>query len=268
MAAPNTTTGETERKMTSESDFGIVIRPFNPAPDSWDEVAVSRICEITAPPDLRSVLAPAPSAPLAPYLWALPYVRLEPGTCFVLDASDITALAADASSADVTGTSSLVPSSCVGYILCAPSTPSFVATYEETYLPTLPSSWAAPPPPALKWEGATLAGGVLQALHSPGSMLHSDFPALVEEYPAHLHIDLLPAFQSKGWGAKMIERLEIELRAKGVRGVHLVMGAGNGDAERFYGRQGFERWGVVMDGGKSGEKGVRGDGGVVLCKKL
>ncbi|OBT89247.1 hypothetical protein VE02_04284 [Pseudogymnoascus sp. 03VT05] len=256
--------GEIERKMASDSESGIVIRPFNPAPDSWDEVAVSRICEITAPPDLRSVLAPAPSAPLAPYLWALPYVRLQPETCFVLDAS----ACAGGDDGDVTGTSSLVPANCVGYILCGPSTPSFVATYKESYLPTLPASWAAPPPPALKWEGDTLAGGMLQALHSPGSMLHPDFPELVEEYPAHLHIDLLPAFQSKGWGAKMIERLEEELRGRGVRGVHLVMGAGNEGAERFYGRQGFERWGVVMDGGKSGEKGVRGDGGVVLCKKL
>lgn len=99
-------------------------------------------------------------------------------------------------------------------------------------------------------------------------MLQSGFPSLVEEYPAHLHIDILPAFQSKGWGAKMVERLEEELRGRGVRGVHLVMGAGNEAGERFYGRMGFGRWGVVMDGGVSGETGVRGDGGVVLCKKL
>ncbi|OAF54545.1 hypothetical protein VC83_09176 [Pseudogymnoascus destructans] len=211
MAAPNTTAGETEKKMAMDSESGIVIRPFNPAPDSWDEVAVSRICEITAPPNLRAILAPAPSAPLAPYLWALPYVRLEPGTCFVLDASASTGNA----DGDVTGTSSLVPASCVGYILCAPSTPSFVAAYEETYLLTLSPWWAAPPPPSLPWEGATLGGGMLQALHNPSSMLHSDFPELVEEYPAHLHIDILPAFQSKGLGAKMIERLETELRGRG-----------------------------------------------------
>lgn len=109
---------------------------------------------------------------------------------------------------------------------------------------------------------------MLQALHNPASMLHSDFPKLMEEYPAHLHIDILPAFQSKGLGAKMIERLEEELRGKGVRGVHLVMAAGNEGAERFYKRQGFERWGVVMDGGVSGEKGVKEDGCVVVCKKL
>ncbi|OBT42911.1 hypothetical protein VE00_07318 [Pseudogymnoascus sp. WSF 3629] len=179
MAAPNTTAGETERKMGSDAELGIVIRPFNPAPDSWDEVAVSRICEITAPPDLRAVLAPAPSAPLAPYLWALPYVRLEPGTCFVLDAS-ASASAGDGDG-DVTGTSSLVPATCVGYILCAPSTPSFVTTYTSTYLPTLPISWSAPPPPSLPWSGATLGGGMLQALHTPSSMLQSDFPPLVEE---------------------------------------------------------------------------------------
>ncbi|KAL5353964.1 hypothetical protein ACLOAV_000049 [Pseudogymnoascus australis] len=242
MAAPGTITGETERKIDSDSG----------------------ICEITAPPDLRAVLTPAPSAPLAPYLWALPYVRLEPGTCFVLDAS---ASAAEADG-DVTQTSSLVPTSCVGYILSVPSTPSFVTAYEERYLRTLPASWSAPRPPSLPWSGSTLGGGMLQALHNPASMLHSDFPKLVEEYPAHLHIDILPAFQSKGLGAKMIERLEEELRGKRVRGVHLVMAAGNEGAERFYKRQGFERWGEVMDGGVSGEKGVKEDGCVVVCKKL
>ncbi|KFY23837.1 hypothetical protein V491_02393, partial [Pseudogymnoascus sp. VKM F-3775] len=43
MAAPTTSVGEAERTTPSESESGIVVRPFNPAPDSWDEVAVSRI---------------------------------------------------------------------------------------------------------------------------------------------------------------------------------------------------------------------------------
>ncbi|KFX86289.1 hypothetical protein O988_09670, partial [Pseudogymnoascus sp. VKM F-3808] len=174
MAASGTATREGEQKMGKSE--GIVIRPFNTAPDSWDEVSISRICEITAPPDLRAVLTPPPFAPLAPYLWAIPYVRLEPGTCFVLDASGISSPA----DADVTRTSNMVPSSCVGYIMCAPSTAEFVAKFEKSYLPSLPGTWAAPPPPALPWSGETLRGGMLQALHSPAAMLHSEFPELLE----------------------------------------------------------------------------------------
>ncbi|KFY58614.1 hypothetical protein V497_04740 [Pseudogymnoascus sp. VKM F-4516 (FW-969)] len=174
MAASSTTAGEGEQQ-TGKSE-GIVIRPFNPAADSWDEVSISRICEITAPPDLRAVLTPPPSAPLAPYLWAIPYVRLEPETCFVLDASGVSS-----ADADVTRTSNMVPSSCVGYVMCAPSTAEFVTKFEKSYLPSLPGTWAAPPPPALPWSGDTLGGGMLQALHAPAAMLHSEFPELLED---------------------------------------------------------------------------------------
>ncbi|KFY08586.1 hypothetical protein V492_06100, partial [Pseudogymnoascus sp. VKM F-4246] len=71
-ATTSSAAAEKSGNTDSASDSGILIRPFNPTPSSWDEVAVSRICEITAPPNLRAVLAPPPCAPLAPYLWAIP----------------------------------------------------------------------------------------------------------------------------------------------------------------------------------------------------
>ena len=66
----------------------------------------------------------------------------------------------------------------------------------------------------------------------------------------------------------MIARLEEELKAQGARGVHLVMDGGNRRAVGFYERCGFGRWEVVMDGGESGEVGRRGDGCLVLVKRL
>ena len=38
------------------------------------------------------------------------------------------------------------------------------------------------------------------------------------EYPAHLHIDLLPELQGQGWGRRLIDTLVAALRERGVRG--------------------------------------------------
>jgi ribosomal protein S18 acetylase RimI-like enzyme len=59
------------------------------------------------------------------------------------------------------------------------------------------------------------------------------------EYPAHLHIDLLPEAQGAGWGRTLITELFDALRAKGVAGVHLVASGRNTGAVAFYRRLGF-----------------------------
>ncbi len=41
------------------------------------------------------------------------------------------------------------------------------------------------------------------------------------EYPAHLHIDLLPETQGQGLGRGLMETLFAELTRRGVRGLHL-----------------------------------------------
>jgi ribosomal protein S18 acetylase RimI-like enzyme len=61
------------------------------------------------------------------------------------------------------------------------------------------------------------------------------------EYPAHLHIDLLPALQRDGWGRRLIDAVIDALRERGVRGVHLVATADNRGALAFYDRLGFTR---------------------------
>ncbi len=59
------------------------------------------------------------------------------------------------------------------------------------------------------------------------------------EYPAHLHIDLLPEAQGQSWGRKLIQTLVVALREQGVSGLHLVAGADNTGAIAFYPRVGF-----------------------------
>lgn len=86
-------------------------------------------------------------------------------------------------------------------------------------------------------------------------------------YPAHLHINVLPGFTGKGWGAKMVEVFLGAIKSAGARGVHLGMVRTNDGARRFYERLGFRLCEEVLDGGESGEKGRHG-GALCLVKNL
>lgn len=59
------------------------------------------------------------------------------------------------------------------------------------------------------------------------------------DYPAHLHIDLLPDLQGKGIGKKLIELFISKLKDKNVRGLHLGVGKRNKGAIEFYKKVGF-----------------------------
>jgi ribosomal protein S18 acetylase RimI-like enzyme len=62
----------------------------------------------------------------------------------------------------------------------------------------------------------------------------------LHEYPAQLHIDLLPEAQGKGHGRALLETLIDSLRREKVSGVHLTMDPANVGARQFYARLGFE----------------------------
>ena len=72
---------------------------------------------------------------------------------------------------------------------------------------------------------------------------HADVfcPEPYDEYPSHLHIDLLPRAQGRGHGAEMVDRLLAKLVGMGSPGVHLGMWIANTRAERFSKRLGFQK---------------------------
>ncbi len=59
---------------------------------------------------------------------------------------------------------------------------------------------------------------------------------VLEKYPAHLHINLLPAARGTGTGRMLIERYAEDLRGIGVPGIHLYCGQG---PLEFYFKTGF-----------------------------
>ncbi|MCJ1399032.1 hypothetical protein MMC11_002234 [Xylographa trunciseda] len=217
------------------------VRPCNPA---IDEAAIFHICHQTVAPDLRH----EPAASISPYIWAIPYIRLDPGFCFVLDSGSGTA---------------------VGYIVGTSRTEEFVTRYRSDYLPVLQSYGFTEPDmsiPAM-WD-QDLPGALRHILYSPEGMLHREFPELLRIYPGHLHIDLLPAYQRKGYGRKLMQRFCGKVREAGGSGVHLIMAGDNVGAEKFYGRVGFGRFSEILDGGLSGEEGRDVDRSMWLVRAL
>jgi ribosomal protein S18 acetylase RimI-like enzyme len=63
--------------------------------------------------------------------------------------------------------------------------------------------------------------------------------AIQAEYPAHLHINLLPEYQGLGLGTRLMERFEAHLIDQGVTGVHLQTSNHNQKAIPFYKKLGF-----------------------------
>ncbi|MFE1321542.1 GNAT family N-acetyltransferase [Kitasatospora phosalacinea] len=179
------------------------VRPYRPA----DRAALFDICVRTAENggDSRQTY---PDHELLPNIFAAPYAALEPDLAFVLD---------DGGRA-------------VGYVLATADTPAFVRRFRDEWLPTLADRY--PPPTG---EPATPSEVMVHLLHTPERMV---LPELAD-YPAHLHIDLLPSHQRAGHGRELMHTLLDALAAKGVGQVHLGMVTANTAARAFYDRLGF-----------------------------
>ena len=81
-----------------------------------------------------------------------------------------------------------------------------------------------------------------------------DHAVYQDTYPAHLHIDVLPGYQSKGIGSRLITAFCDYLKSENVRGVMLIVDTENLDARRFYERNGFILLHDVPTGAAYGKK--------------
>jgi ribosomal protein S18 acetylase RimI-like enzyme len=179
-----------------------LIRPY--APSDFD--AIGEICLRTAEAG-RDATGLYVSDELMPDIFAKPYLLLEPELAFVLDAGQQIG----------------------GYILGVADTTLFVERYRARWLPGFSRKYLHVDPPGTRDELIRHLGFV------PERML---IPEL-ERYPAHLHIDLLPAYQRRGFGRALMEVLVAALRERGVPGLHLSMDPANRGARAFYDRLGF-----------------------------
>jgi len=97
-----------------------------------------------------------------------------------------------------------------------------------------------------KDAGQTVAGYLVGALEDPSEQRRFDdvpyfrheFRDLCRRYPAHLHINIAPAFRSSGLGAQLIEAFAAHAREAGAPGMHVVTGKEARNV-KFYVRCGF-----------------------------
>jgi ribosomal protein S18 acetylase RimI-like enzyme len=160
-------------------------------------------------------------------IWAGPYLALEPDLSFVAVGED----------------------GVTGYVLGAADTAAFEAACEQRWWPDLRKRW--PEPPAADTTSAD--GRLIERIHHPPATPAS----LLVEFPAHLHINLLPSGQGRGAGGRLVETLFAALRARDVAGVHLGVGRRNERAIGFYEHLGFRAIADVADAPDSLVMGMR-----------
>ncbi|QNE19925.1 GNAT family N-acetyltransferase [Kribbella qitaiheensis] len=178
------------------------IRPYRVS----DRPAVGDICVRTADNggDSRSLY---PDLDLMPSIFAFPYVDLEPELAFVLDDGD----------------------RAVGYVIGCADTPDFARRFRSEWLPRVPQYEPLTGPPQTPTEM------MIGLLHDPERLVIPE----VADYPAHLHIDLLPAYQGAGHGRALMTCLLKALADRGIPAIHLTMLTSNTPARAFYDRLGF-----------------------------
>jgi ribosomal protein S18 acetylase RimI-like enzyme len=131
-----------------------------------------------------------------------------------------------------------------GYALGAFDSRAFYARYDVEWRAEMCARFPAPQGDPSLWT---------RAQHVHHSYHHPDYfcPEPYEAYPAHLHIDLLPRAQGRGFGRRMLEQIMATLRRRGASGAHLGVSTLNPRALGFYRRLGFQeliRVGSGIDG--------------------
>lgn len=118
-----------------------------------------------------------------------------------------------------------------GYLVTTPDTRAFVDFMNKDWLPAVRTLY--PPRQDPSWTATEV--WIRNTIHKPATV-----PAFADEYPAHLHIDFLPRAQGQGLGTRFLAAFREQLKARGVPGFHLGVGAANTKARAFYEKQGIE----------------------------
>ncbi len=152
---------------------------------------------------------------LLPDLFVEPYVTFAPGWAWVVEVHD--------------PDSGVDGARVEGYLVAVSDTTAFISWWSDIWTPWFAVGYPRPELPFSEEDELVMRG------HHPSVMEIEE----LDDYPAHLHIDLMPAAQGKGWGKKMIGRLRSELADVGVPGLFAALDAENVTARGFYERIGF-----------------------------
>ena len=189
----------------------LAIRPYHPS----DAPYLMDICLKTAfhGQDASHLL----SDPfLIGQLYVAPYLHYDPELCLVLTQADKP----------------------VGYVLATADSARFERQCETEFFKPLRARYPKP-----KVMDDSYQHRVFNRLH-----LGHPTPAGLSDYPAHLHIDLLPEAQGQGMGKQLMVQLFDCMAKQGIAGVHLIVSEQNEGALAFYQRIGLENLGQQAGG--------------------
>jgi len=146
------------------------------------------------------------------HVFAAPYALFEPSLAFIAE--------------DETGVG--------GYIVGALDSKALEQRLEADWWPALRDRYPAPPSglPVDQWTPDQRAAGFI---HVPPTVPDE----LAEDYPSHLHINLVPRLQSQGLGRQLMNTLICALREQGSLGLHFYVWPANQQAIGFYQHLGF-----------------------------
>lgn len=146
------------------------------------------------------------------HIYAAPYAIFEPESGFVVEDEEGVA----------------------GYIVGTHNTLAFDDLLENEWWPLLRKTYVDPSDiPFDEWSADQLRAFLI---HHPFKVPQR----IVDTYPSHLHINLLPRLQGKGVGVQLIDRWLQQMDMAGSRGVHLGVSPSNERALYFYRNYGFK----------------------------
>lgn len=183
------------------------IRPYRP--EDRDDVA--RICIRTAASGADATGMYSDDTLVAD-VTALPYLEYAPDLAFVVDDGEHT----------------------LGYLVGVADTAAYVEWSQRVWVPGFTARHPAPGVPTGHTPSITEELLIWVGTHPEVTCI----PEL-DDYPAHLHINLLPELQGRGFGSRLVDTFRAALAARGVPALYLGVDAENAGALAFYARLGF-----------------------------
>jgi len=157
---------------------------------------------------------------LVGHLFVAPYIMWKPNWCWVVINNGLP----------------------VGYMVTVPDSISYYTWREINWMPTVREYY----PERAHPDYPPFENILREIVHEP-----AEVPSFIKEYPAHIHIDLLPSFQRQGYGRQLFQKFHQKCHEHQVTGVHIGVSKFNTDAMKFYPEVGYtalqeEIWGTFF----------------------
>ncbi|GJJ06205.1 hypothetical protein Clacol_000394 [Clathrus columnatus] len=227
---------ESHRHIRVVPSLKLELMPYIRPVKASDDPALSRICLLTGAAGKSAEFAHSLSE-LYGLIFALPYNKKFDDITFgfvLVDSPDESESSSDSTEGEV-----------VGYILGTTDSVALREIEAKEWWPSLREKYPlATVTPGSYPERTEADNRLIEVIHSP----YIDPLEIIEPYPAHIHIDILPSHQRKGYGHKLMASAVDYLRSKGHTGLFVGLDPRNDEAKKFYARIGFQR--INREGGE------------------